>query len=110
MRIVPFVVWLKILVHEIRHVIQSYRLLRKVDVLVIAGGGQLDDELGGELGPSLRFDEVVRNGKSVRKFSRLLSVGACRIGSRLTKLFLGTALSLACYRSYRDAGLIATRP
>lgn len=103
-RIVPFVVWLKILVHEIRHVIQSYRLLRKVDVLVIAGGGQLDDEWGGSWGHPyalMKWSVMARvSGSSVV----FLSVGACRIGSRLTKLFLGTALSLACYRSYRDAG------
>ncbi|GAC1688268.1 MAG: hypothetical protein NVS9B5_27470 [Terriglobales bacterium] len=33
-----------------------------------------------------------------------LSVGGCLLDSRLTKLFLRIALSMACYRSYRDSG------
>jgi polysaccharide pyruvyl transferase WcaK-like protein len=35
------------LAKECRHVLQSYLLLREVDLLVVAGGGQLDEEWGG---------------------------------------------------------------
>ncbi len=103
-RVVPPAVWLKILAFEALHLIRSYCLLRKVDVLVIAGGGQLDDEWGGSWGQPyalMKWSLLARvSGSSVA----FLSVGACRIESRLTKFFLRTALRLACYRSYRDAG------
>jgi polysaccharide pyruvyl transferase WcaK-like protein len=101
-RYLPFVGWLKFLVDETLHVVQSYRLLRNVDVLVVAGGGQLDDEWGGSWGHPytlVKWSVLARTAGSSVVF---LSVGACRMDSRLTKLFLRIALSLACYRSYRD--------
>jgi len=98
-----FAVWIRILIDEAVHVIRSYRLLRKVDVLVIAGGGQLDEEWGGSWAHPyalMKWSVLARAAGSSVVF---LCVGACRIESRLTRLFLRTALSLACYRSYRDA-------
>jgi polysaccharide pyruvyl transferase WcaK-like protein len=35
---------------ECVHILRSYRLLRTVDLLVVAGGGQLDEEWGGSWG------------------------------------------------------------
>lgn len=102
-RAVPFVRWLKILVDETLHASRSYRQLRKVDVLVIAGGGQLDDEWGGSWGHPYALMKWAVLARAAGSSVVFLSVGACRIGSRLTRLFLKTALSLACYRSYRDA-------
>lgn len=102
-RAVPFVTMLKILVDETLHVNRSYRLLRKIDVLVIAGGGQLDDEWGGSWGHPYALVKWAVLARAAGSAVVFLSVGACRIESRLTRLFLKTALSLACYRSYRDA-------
>ena len=102
-RAVPFARWAKILFDEIAHVIQSYRLLRKVDVIVVAGGGQLDDEWGGSWGHPYALMKWALLARTVGSSVVFLSVGACRIESRLTRLFLRIALSLACYRSYRDA-------
>jgi polysaccharide pyruvyl transferase WcaK-like protein len=102
-RAVPFVRWLKTGVDETLHAIRSYRLLRDVDVLAIAGGGQLDDEWGGSWGHPYALMKWTVLARAAGSSVAFLSVGACRIESRLTRLFLKTALSLACYRSYRDA-------
>ncbi len=102
-RALPFLRWLKFLVDEALHAIRSYRLLRKVDAIVISGGGQLDDEWGGSWGHPyalMKWSVLARAAGSSMVF---LSVGACRIEAQLTRFFLKTALSLACYRSYRDA-------
>lgn len=101
-RAVPFLLWLKILVDETLHVVRSYRLLRKVDILVIAGGGQLDEEWGGSWGHPYALAKWSVLARAARSSVVFLSVGACRIESQLTRLFLKVALSLACYRSYRD--------
>ena len=101
-RAVPFIFWLKVLTDESMHVFRSYRLLRKVDVLVIAGGGQLDDEWGGSWGHPYALAKWSVLARAARSSVVFLSVGACRIESRLTRMFLKTALSMACYRSYRD--------
>ena len=104
-RFFPFLKPLKVLVRttdEILHLIRSYRLLRDIDVLVVAGGGQLDDEWGGCWGHPyalLKWTVLSRVAGSSVVF---LSVGASLMDSLLTKLFLRVALSLACYRSYRD--------
>jgi polysaccharide pyruvyl transferase WcaK-like protein len=101
-RAVRFVKWIKILVGEALHMSRSYVLLRKVDALVIAGGGQLDDEWGGSWGHPyalMKWAVVARAAGSSVVF---LSVGACRIDSQLTRTFLKAALSSARYRSYRD--------
>ncbi len=102
-RVVPFLFWLKVLIDEGLHILRSYRLLRKIDVLVIAGGGQLDDEWGGSWGHPYALAKWSVLARAARSSVVFLSVGACRIESRLTRMFLKTALSMACYRSYRDA-------
>jgi polysaccharide pyruvyl transferase WcaK-like protein len=101
-RKVPFLLWLKVVVDEGLHIVRSYRLLRKVDILVIAGGGQLDDEWGGSWGHPYSLAKWAVLARAARSSVVFVSVGACRIESRLTRLFLKMALSLACYRSYRD--------
>ncbi len=101
-RAVPFLFWLKVLVDETLHFVRSYRLLRKVDVLVIAGGGQLDEEWGGSWGHPYALAKWSVLGRAAGSSVVFLSVGACRIESQLTRLFLKVALLLACYRSYRD--------
>jgi polysaccharide pyruvyl transferase WcaK-like protein len=102
-RAVPFVKWIKILLDEALHMSRSYRLLRKVDALVIAGGGQLDDEWGGGWGHPYALMKWAVLARAAGSSVVFLSVGACRIDSQLTRAFLRVALSCARYRSYRDA-------
>jgi polysaccharide pyruvyl transferase WcaK-like protein len=94
--------WAKALVKEVTHTVRSYRLLRDVDMLVVAGGGQLDEEWGGAWGHPfalMKWSVLTRAAGGAVVF---LSVGACQLGSPVTRFFLRIALSLASYRSYRD--------
>jgi polysaccharide pyruvyl transferase WcaK-like protein len=90
------------LVQECLHILRSYRLLRTVDLLVVAGGGQLDEEWGGSWGHPYALMKWAVLARVAGASVIFLSVGGCRVDSWLTKLFLRTALSRACYRSYRD--------
>jgi polysaccharide pyruvyl transferase WcaK-like protein len=102
-RAIPFLRWPKILLNEVRHVVRSYRLLRRIQLLVIAGGGQLDDEWGGSWGHPYALAKWSTLARLAGSEVVFLSVGACRTNARLTRLFLKRALSCASYRSYRDA-------
>ena len=92
------------LAQECLHILRSYRLLRSVDMLVVAGGGQLDEEWGGSWGHPYALMKWAVLARVAGASVVFLSVGGCRTDSRLTRLFLRIALSLACYRSYRDEG------
>ncbi len=92
------------LLDETLHVMRSQLLLRKIDALVIAGGGQLDDEWGGSWGHPYALMKWAVLARTTGTRVVFLSVGACRVESSLTRFFLKAALSLACYRSYRDEG------
>jgi polysaccharide pyruvyl transferase WcaK-like protein len=90
--------------HEIRHACQSYALLRHIDLLLIAGGGQLDEEWGGPWGHPFALFKWTVLARLAGSSVAFLSVGACLTESRWTRFFLKTALSTAHYRSYRDKG------
>lgn len=92
------------LTKEFRHVIQSYVLLRNVDLLLVAGGGQLDEEWGGTWGHPFALMKWTLLARLAGSSVVFLSVGGCRTTSWLTRFFLRIALSTACYRSYRDQG------
>jgi polysaccharide pyruvyl transferase WcaK-like protein len=95
-------VWIRALFLEGLHLIRSYRFLRDVSALVIAGGGQLDDEWGGSWGHPYALMKWSLLARAAGSSVLFLSVGACRLESWLTRMFLRMALSSACYRSYRD--------
>jgi polysaccharide pyruvyl transferase WcaK-like protein len=90
------------LLSESRHFRAGYRFLRSHDIVIVCGGGQLDEEWGGAWGhPFALFKWAV-----ISKFARvpflLASVGAGKTTSKTTHFFLSSALRLARYRSYRD--------
>jgi polysaccharide pyruvyl transferase WcaK-like protein len=89
---------------EMIHIAKGFAFLRQVDLLVVSGGGQLDDDWGGAWGhPYALFKWSVlarlRGAKPI-----FLGVGFGALESRLGRLFTRAALRLAAYRSYRDAG------
>ena len=86
------------------HILRSYRLLRSMDMLVVAGGGQLDEEWGGSWAHPYALMKWAVLSRAAGTSVIFLSVGGCRTELWLTKVFLRIALSLACYRSYRDEG------
>ena len=92
------------LAKEVRHVLQSYFFLRRVNLLAVAGGGQLDEEWGGPWGHPYALMKWATLARLAGTHFVVLSVGACRLNSRLSKQFINMALSLATYRSYRDQG------
>ena len=90
--------------HEVDHLIGAFGHLRSVGVLIFSGGGQLDDEWGGAgEHPWAMFKWALlarlRNGRVL-----FLSVGYGKLQTRWSRLLVRLALSLADYRSFRDAG------
>lgn len=87
---------------EIIHVAKSYKFLKGIDLIIVSGGGQLDDYWGGPWGHPyalLKWGLIAKTRGSNYIF---LSVGTCAIESKLSSIFIKQALKLADYRSYRD--------
>jgi polysaccharide pyruvyl transferase WcaK-like protein len=94
--------WMADVRRELRHSIEGYRFLRTQDLLVVSGGGQLDEEWGGPWGhPLALFKWGVLAGIARVPFA-MASVGACKVTSGTSRFLLRTALRFARYRSYRD--------
>ena len=89
---------------EVRHLLQAHRLLKETDLLLVSGGGQIDDYWGGAFGHPyalVKWASLARVSKIPVVF---LSVGVCSLGSSWSRRFALRALRLAAYRSYRDRG------
>ena len=87
---------------EIIHIAKSYKFLKGIDLLIVSGGGQLDDYWGGPWGHPyalLKWGLIAKARSSNYIF---LSVGTCALESKLSTIFIKQALRLADYRSYRD--------
>jgi polysaccharide pyruvyl transferase WcaK-like protein len=79
-----------------------YRLLSGVDLLVMAGGGQIDEEWGGPWGHPFSLFRWCTLSRLAGTPVHFLSVGASELRSPLSRAFVRLALSCATYRSYRD--------
>lgn len=88
--------------HELRFLLTSFRAVKAIDVLIIAGSGQLFDYFGGSWGFPYTLFKWSMLAKASRTRLVFLSVGAGPIGSPLSRFFIRYSLSLAVYRSYRD--------
>lgn len=87
---------------ELRFTLDAHRIVREVDLLIAAGGGQLDEYWGGAWGHPfalMRWSLLCR--LAGRRFA-VVSVGLCDLESRLGRTFVRRALDAACYRSFRD--------
>jgi polysaccharide pyruvyl transferase WcaK-like protein len=87
---------------EIRHAVKSYKILKRLDLLIVSGGGQLDEEWGGPWGHPYTLLKWAMMAKMAGTKFLFLSVGTCALDSRLSSLLIKWALQLADYRSYRD--------
>ena len=96
--------WPSIIRCEVSHIWNGFRFIKDLDFLIISGGGQLDDFWGGPWGHpyALLKWTVLARLRGARPI--FLSVGFGTLGTRLSRMFTRTALSLAAYRSYRDSG------
>jgi polysaccharide pyruvyl transferase WcaK-like protein len=96
--------WLRRFGPELRHLQGSYRAVRGLDLLLVSGGGQLDEEFGGPWGHPyvlFRWAILARLARTPLAFA---SVGAGYLDRPLSRFFVRQALAIASYRSYRDPG------
>jgi polysaccharide pyruvyl transferase WcaK-like protein len=103
--------WALTVPREIVHFARGYRFLRSQDLLIVSGGGQLDEEWGGPWGHPFALFKWALLARMARVPCAFLSIGAGKVLSPISRLFLSVALRLACYRSYRDEksrGIAAT--
>ena len=81
---------------------QAWRRLKGFDLLIVSGGGQLDDYDGGAFRQPynlLKWAMVAQWRGTKLKFA---SMGAGPIDSKLGRRFINHALATAGFRSYRD--------
>jgi polysaccharide pyruvyl transferase WcaK-like protein len=87
--------------------VRSFRRLKGVRLIVFAGSGQLNDDIGGPLKyplTILRWSVLARlRGAKVS----VASIGAGPVDTALGRLFLRLALRLTAYRSFRDPSSLA---
>ena len=81
---------------------QNFQFL-ELDLLIVSGGGQLDDYWGGAWGHPFTLLRWCLFAKMNDTKFLIVSTGAGPIDSFLGKFFTRMTLSLADYRSYRDA-------
>lgn len=93
---------LKILRGEFRHCVDGYHFLRRHDLVVVCGGGQLDEEWGGPWGHPFALFKWAALSRLAGVPYAVASVGACKTTSKVSRFFLSAALRMARYRSYRD--------
>lgn len=89
---------------ELGMLVRAYRSLGGVDALVVCGSGQIQDMWGGG-GPWSSPYTMLRWAALARlRGARFMvvSVGAGPVDSWTSRRFYRWALSLACYRSFRD--------
>lgn len=81
--------------------------VQRLDLLVVSGGGQLDDYWGGawQQPYALALWTSLARLHGVRV--AVLGVGLDRLSTRLSRFFTRTALDLAQFRSFRDPGTLA---
>jgi polysaccharide pyruvyl transferase WcaK-like protein len=87
---------------ELRHIWRAYRFLRSVDLLIVSGGGQLDEYWGGPWDHPYALFKWGLLAKLAGSRFVVLSVGTCDLESKVSLFFIRHALRLASYRSYRD--------
>jgi polysaccharide pyruvyl transferase WcaK-like protein len=93
---------LAVIPREILHVVEGYCFLRRIDLLIISGGGQLNEEWGGAWGHPFALFKWAVLARITGVPYAFASVGSGYVRSSTARLFVSTALRMACYRSYRD--------
>jgi polysaccharide pyruvyl transferase WcaK-like protein len=88
---------------ELKFLFDSYRRLKDVDLLLAAGGQQLNDGYGGAWGFPFTLLKWTILAKCTGTKVALLSVGAGPLELPLSKFFVKCTLGMVNYRSYRDA-------
>jgi polysaccharide pyruvyl transferase WcaK-like protein len=91
------------ILREPRFLFKSYRRLKGVELLLVAGSQQLNDVYGGVWGFPYNLLKWTLLSKCTGTKIAILSVGAGPINSSISKFFFRCVLDWVDYRSYRDA-------
>jgi len=87
---------------ELAHWIKTLRVVRRTDMLIVAGTGIVADYLSGPLGWPFDIFKLSTLATLCRVRLVFLSVGVGPIQHPLSRWLLKTSLALAHHRSYRD--------
>lgn len=90
------------LLREIRHLVRSFAVLKSLDTLIVAGGGQLCDLWRGPWSHPYNIFKFSVLTKLANRKLIFLNVGAGPLSSRLSRLFIKLSVRLADYVSLRD--------
>jgi polysaccharide pyruvyl transferase WcaK-like protein len=103
---ITFLRWLvraiRLVCMEIAHIVAASLLVRKLDRVIITGGGALDEFWGGPWGHPWTLFKFAVLSRVWRAPFLFVSVGKCSLERPLSRFFARNALSRAEYRSYRD--------
>lgn len=88
---------------ERRHRLALSDLMGSLELVIVAGGGQIDDFWGGALGHPYVLARWAQAAKQRGARYLVLSVGTGVLQTPLARLFARRALARADYRSFRDA-------
>lgn len=88
---------------EFKHCRHGLLFLRGQDLLIVSGGGQLDEEWGGAWGHPFALFKWAMLARLAKVPLAFASVGACKAASTTSRVFFARALRRAHYRSYREA-------
>lgn len=91
-----------LVVNELRHIAFALKFLQDCDLLIVSGGGQLDEEWGGPWGHPYVLAKWAFLARLQDVPMVFLSVGTCLVQTRTARAFLRFALDQARYRSYRE--------
>ena len=87
---------------EILHLIAGYRFIRAHDLLIVSGGGQLNEEWGGAWQHPYGLFKWAVLARVTGVPYVVASVGVGKLTSTVSRIFVSSALRMAEYRSYRD--------
>jgi polysaccharide pyruvyl transferase WcaK-like protein len=91
-------------VREAPHLWASYRLLRRTDLVIVAGSGQLLDQWNGPWGHPYALYKWSLLARLTKTPVAILSAGAGPLEGRLARSFIRRAVERAAYVSVRDEG------
>lgn len=94
---------LALILRECAHFSRSVGILKDFQLLIVSGGGQLDDFWGGPWGQPYALLKWALIARLTRTRLVFMSVGTSSLDFRLSRSFIKGALNLAHYRSFRDA-------
>ncbi|MFZ1682772.1 MAG: polysaccharide pyruvyl transferase family protein [Candidatus Zixiibacteriota bacterium] len=89
---------------ELIHIRYAMRMIEQVDMVLVSGGGQLDDYWGGSWGHPYVLCKWGWLATRVNKQFVIMGVGTGTLQNWLSKFFVKRALGKASFRSFRDGG------